>query len=195
VSRRRLAAEWSTKLGTLRIEEPSRATLLAASPDLAVYYNDPENAALLGNSVVFSASEVLQFWADAAAEGGRPFLLWRDGVLVGDGDYRNVSGGAAELALLIGPRSAQGVGLGGHFVLMLLALGFEALRLEEVYVAIRPTNVGSLRLFERTGFVRDDGPAARFYAEEEDDVCLRLGKPEFGVRHAASLREIQTREP
>lgn len=185
----RLEARWRTPVGDLKLAEPSDEEVARAARELAEFYNDPHNSALLSNTHVFSPDEVERHWRDARADGGRAFLFTRDGALVGDGDFRHLGDREAELALLIGPRSLQGMGLGRRFALMLLALGYGNLGLQRVYVAIRPQNAGSLRLFERVGFVRDETPAARAYAEDDDDVCMVLGKGEFFARHGDAVRE------
>jgi RimJ/RimL family protein N-acetyltransferase len=191
VARRRLEARWRTPVGDLAIAEPPDEAVARASRDLAAFYNDPHNSALLSNTHFFSSDEVEQHWRDLRADGGRAFLFTRDGVLVGDGDFRHVGEREAELALLIGPRALQGMGLGRRFALMLLSLGYGELGLERVYVAIRPQNAGSLRLFERVGFVRDETPAARAYAEDDDDVCMVLGRDDFLAWHADAVRQIE----
>jgi RimJ/RimL family protein N-acetyltransferase len=185
---KKLEARWVTPLGRLRVAEPDAHALDRAAGDLAGFYNEPHNAALLSNTLVFSPDDVVQYWADAAAEGSRAFLLSCDGELVGDADFRNMSDAAAELAILVGPRARQGHGLGGRFLLMLLALGAGALGLDRVHVAIRPGNTASLRLFARAGFTRDD---TRAFAEEDDDVCLVLPRDELRARHAAQLSLIE----
>ena len=136
---------------------------------------------------------MIEFWSDARADGGRGFLLYCDGELVGDADFREMNGDEAELAVLIGPRRRQASGLGACFVPMILALGFEELGLSSVYVAIRPRNEASLRLFARVGFTRDEGERARAYAEEDDDVCMVLTRAAFLGRHADIMRQIELR--
>jgi RimJ/RimL family protein N-acetyltransferase len=187
---RRLEARWVTPIGALTVAEPDGDVLAAASDALAAFYNEPHNAALLSNTLIFSPDDVLQFWADSAAEGGHSFLLRCDEELVGDADFRNVTVGAAEVAILIGVRGRQGQGLGGRFLSMVLAIGFGPLGLDRVYAAIRPNNAASLRVFDRAGFVRDESPAGRAYAEADDDVCLVLARAGFGTREAEALREI-----
>ncbi len=185
-----LEARWPSPLGLLRIAEPTPRELDEASRELSPFYNDPKNAALLGNTVRFTPAEVVQLWRDARKNGDRPFLFYRDDALVGDGDFRQRDGDAAEMAILIGPHSQQGLGLGRRFALMLLLVAFERLGLSRVYVAIRPENSGSIRLFERTGFVRDETPAGRAFAEADDDVCMVLPKGVLFARHADALSAI-----
>jgi RimJ/RimL family protein N-acetyltransferase len=91
----------------------------------------------------------------------------------------------------VGPREAQGIGLGARFLAMLLTLGFGELALERVFVAIRPQNASSLRLFERAGFLRDESPTGRSYAEEDDDVCMTIARADFRARHAETIVEIE----
>jgi RimJ/RimL family protein N-acetyltransferase len=186
----KLEARWGSPQGALEVVEPESHAIAAAAGLLAAFYNEPHNSRVLGNTIVFSDGDVLEFWRASQERGGRAFLFVRDGVVIGDGDFRNLSQGAAELALLVGPRELQGIGLGARFLVMLLTLGFEALSLERVYVAIRSENAASLRLFEREGFVCDDGRGARAYAEEDGDVCMRIDRAGFLARHAAALREI-----
>jgi len=190
-ARARLRARWATAHGELSIVEPRPRELRKASRALADFYNDPHNAALLCNTIIFSPDDVSDFWRDAANDGGRGFLLACDGTLVGDADFRKIGGGAAELALLIGSRERQGRGLGRSFTSMLLVVGFTALGLEHVYVAIRPQNAASLRLFERAGFTRDEGTLARAFAEEDDDVCMSLSKGVFLRVHEEPVRQVE----
>jgi RimJ/RimL family protein N-acetyltransferase len=190
----RIEARWTTPLGSLAVFEPSTQALAHAAEGLARFYNEPHNAALLSNTLLFSSDDVIDFWRDAAADGSRAFLFARDGEVVGDGDFRNAVQGAAELAVLIGPRALQGLGLGARFVLMMLRVGFERLALERVFVAIRPANAASLRLFERAGFVRDETPAARSYAEEDDDICMMLARATFFAHHAEVVQAMDVTE-
>jgi RimJ/RimL family protein N-acetyltransferase len=185
-----LAARWSTPLGVLRIAEPTDTEVRAAAGLLADFYNDPHNAALLTNTIRFEPEDVVQFVADARAEGTRPIFLYRDDALVGDGDFRNIARNAAEVAILVGPRRLQGQGLGRRFVTLALALGFERLPIERVYAVIRPENAGSLRMFGHLGFAQDDTAVARSFAEEDDDVCVSLGRSDFATRAAVALGEI-----
>jgi RimJ/RimL family protein N-acetyltransferase len=187
-----LEASWTTPSGSLVVTEPSTERVRDVAEALAGFYNEPTNARLLSNTLVFTAADVVELWRDARLLGSRSFLLWCDDALVGDADFRNVGGGAAELAILIGPRERQGQGLGGRFVSMLLALGVVNLGIERFYVAIRPENAVSLRLFARAGFTRDETLAGRSYAEENDDVCMVLGREAVLTHHKDALGAIKT---
>jgi RimJ/RimL family protein N-acetyltransferase len=62
---------------------------------------------------------------------------------------------------------------------MALVLAFGPLALRRVYASVRPENAGSLRMFEKVGYVVDTSVDARRYAEEPDDVCVSIGLEEL----------------
>lgn len=179
----RLRAEWRDAGATWLVEEPDDAALRAAAPLLSRWYNEPKNRALLTNQHELSAEEVVAHYADLRAAGDRPFLFLRDGALAGDGDLRAFSDGKrgpeAEFALLIGDLGIQGRGLGTRFSTLVLHLAFGRLGLARVFASVIPANRGSLRMFEKLGFVVDETPAGRRYAEHEHDVSLRLDRESF----------------
>jgi RimJ/RimL family protein N-acetyltransferase len=179
-----LRARSETPVGSLVVAEPSPEALHAASADLATFYNEPNNAALLGNTFVFTPDDVVAYWSDAREHGARAFLLWCDSALVGDADFRHFSSEAAELALLVGSRTRQGKGLGGRFVAILLAMGFGELGLGRIYVSIRPENTASIRLFTRAGFAPDDSKEASAFVDEEGDVCMSLARADYAGSHS-----------
>lgn len=177
----------------LRAYEPSAAELAAAAPRLSEHYNDPYNRTMLTNTATMSADEVMAHYREARQRGDRLFLLERDGVLMGDADFRHFDEQSAEYAILIGARDQQGRGLGGKFTLMLHALAFGDWGLVRVYVAIIPTNQPSLRMFQRLGFQADTGPHARSLAEEPSDATLSLDALSFRQRHAAAIDAVTIR--
>lgn len=181
--------EWTGPPGRLLAIEPKLADIVAAAPALAAGWNDSHNAAMMGHDEPFSEEEVVAHHEDLMAEGGRPFLLWRDGELVGDADLRGFDGGGAEMALMIAARAAQGRGLGTRFAVMVHMFGFLVLGLERIYVAVAPQNTASLRLFEKLGHHVDGGPAARAYADDPADVVLSV-EVEALERAQPWLREI-----
>ena len=121
-----------------------------------------------------NAVKIARRGARLRATGGRPFLLERERRLAGDADFRNLTAGAGEFAILIADPGAQGQGLGTRFARMLHAFALDVLRLERVYVAIIPENGASRRLFEKLGYRPDDSPVARRHADEPTDLTMSL---------------------
>lgn len=189
--------EWPTPEGIYRLYEPSPSELAPLAPLLATFYNEPHNRAMLTNTQDLSPGEVVQHFEEQWSAGGRPFLLTRDGALLGDADLRRFEGATAEFAILVGARAEQGRGLGRRFGLMAHALAFGPLGLERLYAAIIPANGPSRRLFEWLGYLPDHGPGARACADEEDDLTYSLSRADFLARHGAALSPlgIATRTP
>ena len=183
--------EWSTEAGVLVALEPTPEDVAAHAGELATGYNEPTNASLMGHTDVIEPDEIIEHYADMVAEGARPFLLFRDGALAGDGDLRGIRGGTAEFAFMIGARDVQGKGLGTRFAIMIHAFGFAALGLARIYASIVPHNTASRRVFEKLGYIVDDSAAARAYADEPGDVTMVVDRVTFETRHAAQLAEIR----
>jgi len=197
----RLRIEWHAAEGAFAAAEPSPIELRARAPELALAYNDPHNSAMMGNTVRFGEGDVLAHYEAMGKEGARLFLLYElfpgqrtEESFVGDADFRNLAGGAvpsAEFAILIASRGKQGKGRGTRFGLLLHALAFRALGLEQVYVTIVPENVASQRLFSKIGYAIDPSPEARAYVDDARDVAMSIAKPEFERRHARELGELR----
>jgi RimJ/RimL family protein N-acetyltransferase len=113
---------------------------------------------------------------------------------MGDADLRHADGRKAECAIMIGDRSQQGKGLGTRFLTMVHVIAFGALQLECVYCSIIPANEASQRLFKRIGYVTDDSPAARHYADAAGDLTFSIARKEFMTAHAAEVVEIRLSE-
>jgi RimJ/RimL family protein N-acetyltransferase len=182
-----LVIEWTLGGTRLRVLEPLTAELRMHANDLAGYYNEPTNRALMTNEHEFSAEDVALHFADIRAEGGRPFLLFENELLLGDCDLRHIEENQAEFAILVGARARQGQGRGTLFSVMVHALAFGHLGLERVYASVRPENAGSLRMLEKVGYTRDASPLARRYAEKHDDVCLSVAACAFEDGFAQNL--------
>jgi RimJ/RimL family protein N-acetyltransferase len=174
----------------LRAYEPTDGEVAAAAPRLAGFYNEPHNRVMLAHEAELSVADVVAHYGRLARDGGRAFLLERDGVLIGDADLRHVEGRHAEIAILVGDRAVQGRGLGTRFGVMVHAFAFHALRLERLYASIIPANAPSLRLFEKLGYDRDETPAARRYIDETDDVTLSLAPERFEALHGALAAQV-----
>jgi RimJ/RimL family protein N-acetyltransferase len=183
--------DWQTDAGTLLAFEPTPAEIAAHSEALSVGYNEPANAELMGHGALISPAEVVDSYAESIAGGMRAFLLFVDGAFAGDGDLRNIRGTAAEFAFMIAAPIAQGRGLGTRFALMIHAFGFVRLELQRIYASVVPHNVASRRVFEKLGYVIDDSPAAREYAEEPGDVTLVLDRETFVRTHTTQLAQIR----
>jgi RimJ/RimL family protein N-acetyltransferase len=171
--------------------EPSAAQVAKAASQLASFYNDPYNRAMLAHEEALSGRDVVAHYRALAREGARAVLLEIDGRLVGDADLRHLRRDSAEIAILIGDRTLQGKGLGTRFGVMLHALAFGALRLRRVYASIIPANAASLRLFERLGYERDQTPAARRFIEDPDDVVLSLEPERFDSLHGSLAARVR----
>lgn len=174
--------------------EPTLDEVAEVAGALAAAYNDPHNAPLMGHAEPMSEADVIDHYRELIEGGDRPFLLYRDGVLVGDADLRDLEDGEAEFAFMIAARAAQGQGLGTRFALMIHAFGFATLELERIYAVVVPANVASRRVFEKLGYRVDERPAARDRVDEEDDVALSVTAAELELRHGAQLAQIEISE-
>ena len=175
------AIEWQRGDERLRITEPTELEVADAAPLLAAFYNDPDNRRLLANTITLSEADVVDVYRDCRAAGGRPLLLWRNGVLAGDADLRRVDAAArtAEFAILVGDRAQQGQGLGTRFAVMAHAFAFATLGFRRLYIAIVADNAGSRRLFEKLGYQPDDSAPARAGADAPEDLTLSCSRARF----------------
>jgi RimJ/RimL family protein N-acetyltransferase len=184
---------WNTAAGVLLAREPARSEIAQQAPALAAHYNEPYNSLMMAHTAPLSPLEVEQVYEQLTAAGGRAFLLYLDGELMGDADFRHIEGGRAEFAILVGARAAQGKGLGTRYAAMLHAWAFEVLRLSTVYVTIIPRNAPSRRLFEKLGYRADSSAQAKGYAEAPDDLCMSVEHGAFtqaAERQGFSLGEL-----
>ena len=178
-------------LGNLVLVEPTIDEVTACSEALAVAYNAPHNAPLLGHTDELDSSDVVEHYRDLLEEGARAFLLYVDGQLAGDADLRGIASGAAEFAFLIAAKSAQGKGLGTRFARALIAFGFRDLGLHHIYASVVPVNVASARVFVKLGFVVDESEAARGYADEPADITFSIDRATFEATNAALLTDMR----
>ncbi|MDB4959533.1 MAG: protein N-acetyltransferase, RimJ/RimL family [Myxococcales bacterium] len=186
----RFAIDWTSDVGQLAALEPKLQEVAARASQLAAGYNEPRNAKLMGHEHPISEFEVVDHYEAMFEEGARVFLLYRDAQLVGDADLRGIRNGTAEFAFMVAAPAEQGKGLGTKFALMVHAFAFRRLALHHVFASIVPENVASRRVFEKLGYIRDDGPVAREYADERDDIVMAIDRDTFEQLHAKQLREI-----
>lgn len=196
--------DWTTDAGALLAFEPTTAEVAQHASELSTGYNDPANAELMGHANLISPAEVIDAYTESIAGGMRAFLLFvmprggknppprrhsREGPLplwgafAGDGDLRNFRGATAEFAFMIAAPIAQGKGLGTRFATMIHSFGFRRLELERIYASVVPHNTASRRVFEKLGYIADDTPAGREYADEPGDLVLVLDRDTFVRRN------------
>ena len=183
--------------GHLRVFEPTLTEVLAAAPFLAACYNDSHNSAMLTNTRELTVAEVVETFQSLRAAGDRPFLLERNGALMGDADFRHVEGSEAEFAILIGQRAQQSRGLGTRYAAMMHVAARRVFGFERVYAAVVPANVASRRMLEKLGYQVDQGPRAASFADTEDDIVMSIDWVRFERAHADLMAQavITARAP
>lgn len=181
---------WDSPAGRLEAVEVTEADVAPHAGRIALWYVEPHNRAMMTNSDDLTAADVVEGVGAAAARGDRPFLLFRDGELVGDADFRHVAAREAEFAIMVGPRGTQGRGIGTLFSVMLHAFAFRVLGLDVVYLSIVPENHAGRRCYEKVGYEEDASCPASRYAEDVGDVTMSLPRARFEERQAAALAAI-----
>lgn len=190
VNEARYSVTWKKNGKLLVAKQPSDAELAEHAQRLADWYGDEYNRYMMAGTESLHAQDVIDFWAELRAQGGQAFLLYVDGQLVGDADLRHIETDRAEFAIMIGARDTQGQGLGTLLSVLIHAFAFETLKLSAVYLTIVPHNEPGRRCYEKVGYVRDDEPLARGYAEADDDIAMRITKDALFARHPLALTEI-----
>ena len=189
------AVEWRQGGELLAALEPTAEELRRAAPALAAFYNDDHNRRMMAHAdEPHTPEDVVAYYEELRVEEGRPFLLYLDGVLMGDADFRNLEGDIAEFAIMIGGRAAQGRGLGTRFGRMLHAFGFGTLGLARIYISVIPANTASRRLFEKLGYQIDDSPQAREFVDEPSDITMSLPRDAFDRARTDELAAIRAFE-
>lgn len=183
-----IEAPWAQ--GRLRVYEPTMAEVLAAAPLLAAFYNDSHNSAMMTNTHELTVAEVVETFQSLHAAGDRPFLLERDGALMGDADFRHCRGAEAEFAILIGHRAQQSRGLGTRYAAMMHVAARRVLGLERVYGAVIPANIASRRMLEKLGYQVDQSSHAASFAEAEDDIVMSIDWGQFEGAYADLLTQV-----
>lgn len=182
--------EAPSEQGKLIVFEPTEAEVLVAAPVLAIFNNDRHNSAMLTNTQEMTASKIVESYEFLRTNNGRPFLLEREGVLMGDADFRNISGSTAEFAILVGSRAQQSRGLGTRYAAMMHVAAFRVLGLERVYASIVPTNVASRRMVEKLGYQIDQSSFASSFAEEKDDIVMSIDWLRFELASEELMSEV-----
>jgi len=171
--------------------EPDAAVVAAHADTLARWYNAPGNASMMGGSGDMSPGDVVDFYRELAEGGGRGFLCFVDGALVGDMDLRSLRAGSAEFAVMIGDTAQKGLGFGGTFAAMIHVFAFRELGLSRVYVQPRRENVVVQRLEQRLGYELDDSAEARSHADDDDSITMSISSEVFRARNADAFRDVE----
>ena len=85
-------------------------------------------------------------------EGGNEH--WR---LIGNCSFMNINWTirSAEVGLFIGEKSCWNKGYGTEVMRLLLALGFDNLNLNRIYLRVDEANKGGIRAYEKAGFIHE----------------------------------------
>jgi RimJ/RimL family protein N-acetyltransferase len=183
---------WQREGVLYRAIEPSHALLTEHGDTLRDWYNLPQNAAMMGNTVEMSRDEVIEYWSTVADRAARGFLLFVDDALAGDAELRNITSDRAEFSLMIGALAEQGRGLGATFAAMLHVFAFRVLGIERVYVQPKPENVRVQRMELRLGYAIDNSPEARALVDDERDITMSITRDVFAEHNADAWHNVQS---
>lgn len=186
----RIRLAWSREGRSFEAIEPDVELLERHADTLRDWYNAPENAVMMEGSGSMSREDVLDFWHDLRARGGRGFLGFVDGVLVGDADIRGRRRGTAEFAVMIGAADQKGRGVGRTIAQLVHVFAFRELRLKRIYVPPRRDNARVHALNAFLGYERDDSEAARRFADSPDSETYSLPAGVFRLKHPEAWREV-----
>jgi len=163
--------------------EPDEAKIRLHAEQIAAWYNDPHNHEMMTGLARHEDFDVIEFVTDLQKAGGHYFLLFCDGQLVGDGDFRNIKQDRAEFTLMIGGSEFKGKGLGTAFTTLLHAFAFDVLNLSAVYLTTVFQNEAALRCYAKVGYVRVDRLPEPDPDGQEDDIPMVLHRDAFRNRH------------
>jgi RimJ/RimL family protein N-acetyltransferase len=188
VQRVRLA--WSVAERSFEAIEPDPNLVLEHAAKLVGWYNAPANASMMESSGMMSHADVVDFWRELRRSGGRGFLGFMSGELVGDADVRGVRDGAAEFAIMIGASAQQGRGLGRALASMVHVFAFRELGLERLFVPPRRDNRRVHALNRFLGYERDNSAAARVYADGPDSETYSISASTFRALHPDAWERV-----
>ncbi|MBD0370364.1 MAG: GNAT family N-acetyltransferase [Pyrinomonadaceae bacterium] len=110
--------------------------------------------------------------------------LLEDDTLIGSCQLHSISPvhRSAELQIRLGETSRHGKGFGTEAVGLLLDYAFKELKLHRVYLHVFSTNLPAIRVYEKTGFVREGllRKAACIEGEFRDVLLMAILEEEYG---------------
>ena len=165
--------------GHLSIVEPTDAEVLAHAAHLSSWYSHPENMRLMAATEPMTEDEVIDFYRDGRASGSRMFLIFDRGELVGDADFREIRGERAEFAILIGPPTHKGRGIGTGATSAMHHFGFLHLGFRRVVLSVSKHNEAALRLYRKVGYHVDTSKDAADSSDHHDDVTMSVTPERF----------------
>jgi RimJ/RimL family protein N-acetyltransferase len=91
---------------------------------------------------------------------------------------------SAELQIRLGDTSQHGKGYGTEAVLLLLEFAFKDLNLHRVYLHVFSSNLAAIRVYKKTGFVKEGvlREAAYIDGEYKDVAVMAMLQEEYGRR-------------
>lgn len=85
------------------------------------------------------------------------FIMEVAGRPVAQAALYDVAGGSAEFGRLLVDPAARGEGLSHRVIALCLGIADETMRLDEVRLEVKPSNLRAITAYERAGFVADAG--------------------------------------
>lgn len=82
---------------------------------------------------------------------------------------------SAEIGMLIGEKDCWGKGIGSAAIGLLVGHAFLRLNLNRIYAGATEQNVGSIRAFEKVGFIQEGRARQAYYCEGAYVDCIQLG--------------------
>ena len=145
------------------------------------WFRDAEVTRYLGLRYPLSltAIEARLHGAEAASFANPRFSVERrdTGELVGYVALRDVTPESrnGELDLVVGERSAWGLGIGTDATKTMCRYGFDVLGLHRVHLWVFTENAAAVRAYEKAGFVAEGVARHRFYKHGRWHDCLLMG--------------------
>jgi len=162
-------------------------------PILNRWDSDPIIAGLMGRRFDLRPAEE---WLRSLRQSGhvRAWMIEREGRTIGEVELAQINhrSGTAELRICIGEESFRGQGLGRAALAATLAVAFDAMRLQQVYLRVFETNERAIRLYESMGF-RREGVLSPSTRRQDPAAVLLMTLPRH--RWKAQQRRVEAAGP